>query len=60
MTRDGMTKEAFDSLLEDIMNILLDNGLKATTMGSIAKSLKMSKRSSTRFFQAKARWWKRR
>lgn len=54
MTRDGMTKEAFDSLLEDIMNILLDNGLKATTMGSIAKSLKMSKRTLYEIFSSKS------
>ena len=32
MTREDMTPEAYEELLESITDILLRNGLKATTM----------------------------
>ena len=54
MTREDMTPEAYEELLESITDILLRNGLKATTMDSIAASLQMSKRTLYEIFDNKS------
>lgn len=53
MTREDMTPEAYAALLDSITDILVKNGLKATTMDSIASSLKMSKRTLYEIFSSK-------
>lgn len=54
MTREDMTPEAYSALLDSITDILVKNGLKATTMDSIATSLKMSKRTLYEIFSSKS------
>lgn len=48
-----MTQEAYDAMLSDIMEILIEKGLKSTTMDSVAASLKMSKRTLYEIFSSK-------
>lgn len=54
MTREAMTPEAYSALLESITAILMKNGLKATTMDSIATALQMSKRTLYEIFESKS------
>lgn len=54
MTREDMTPEAYAALLDSITDILVKNGLKATTMDSIATSLRMSKRTLYEIFSSKS------
>lgn len=52
--RRDMTPEAYSALMENIMSLLIKNGLKATTMDSVASSLKMSKRTLYEIFPNKS------
>lgn len=54
MTREDMAPETYASLLSSIMDILLENGLKNTTMDSIALKLKISKRTLYEMFSSKS------
>ncbi|MDE6026630.1 MAG: TetR/AcrR family transcriptional regulator [Muribaculaceae bacterium] len=47
------TKEPNEQLITSIFTILLKNGLKATTMDSVAASLSMSKRTLYEIFESK-------
>ena len=53
MTRNDLSTEAYSTLLEAIMPIILRNGLKATTMDLVASSLSMSKRTLYEIFDSK-------
>lgn len=53
--RNNTSAPTYQSLLNDIMGILLEKGLKATTMSSIASSLKISKRTLYEIFESKSR-----
>lgn len=53
MKREEMSPQAYDSLINGIMMILLQNGLKATTMDSIASALQISKRTLYEIFSSK-------
>lgn len=48
-----MTKEAYSSLLNSIADILIENGIKATSMDLIATSLHISKRTLYEIFDSK-------
>jgi len=54
MKREDMTQEAFDALLTDILQILMEKGPKATTMESVASSLKISKKTLYEIFPSKS------
>ncbi len=45
MTKDRLTPEAYSSLLDSITDILMQNGIKATSMDFIASTLHISKRT---------------
>lgn len=49
----NISKEQYEKILECFMKSLLKNGLKATTMDSIAASLQMSKRTLYEIFGTK-------
>lgn len=53
MKREEVTPEHYNTILESIVPILMRNGLKATTMDSIASSLQMSKRTLYEIFGSK-------
>lgn len=53
MTREDMTPEAYDKLINAIGDLLLTQGLKATTMDSIASALQISKRTLYEIFNSK-------
>ncbi len=53
MTKEEMTPEAYDKLIHSIGELLLKNGLKATTMDSIASALQISKRTLYEIFGSK-------
>ncbi len=53
MTREEMTREAYDHLINSIGQLLFTQGLKATTMDSIAASLQISKRTLYEIFTSK-------
>lgn len=53
MRKEDITKENYDRILECFMRTLMKNGLKATTMDSIASSLQMSKRTLYEIFGTK-------
>lgn len=48
-----MSPQAYDALIDAIMMIFLKNGLKATTMDSIAAKLQISKRTLYEIFSSK-------
>ena len=48
-----MTEEAYETLITAIARILLGSGPKAMTMGSVAKALKMSKKTLYEIFPSK-------
>lgn len=54
MRRDEMTEEAYETLITAIARILLGTGPKAMTMGSVAKALKMSKKTLYEIFPSKS------
>lgn len=54
MTREEMIPEEYDSLILRIGEILIRNGLKATTMDSIASEMQISKRTLYEIFDSKA------
>lgn len=54
MTREEMSPEDYESLIKKIGEILIRNGLKATTMDSIASELQISKRTLYEIFSNKA------
>ena len=49
----AITTEQRDKLLDSILSILLERGLKATTMDSVAEKLQMSKRTLYELFNGK-------
>lgn len=53
MTKEEMHPEAYEKLVNSIEELLLTQGLKATTMDSIAASLQMSKRTLYEIFGSK-------
>lgn len=53
MTREDMTQEAYDALLDAILGILMKKGLKATKMDYVAVVLQMSKRTLYEIFDSK-------
>lgn len=53
MTKEEMTPEAYDKLIQSITELLLSKGVKATTMDSIALSLQISKRTLYEIFGSK-------
>lgn len=53
MKRDEISHELYIKILECFIESLMSNGLKATTMDSIASSLQMSKRSLYEIFSNK-------
>lgn len=53
MTREDMTPDAYDALIDAIGELLLKQGLKATTMDSIASALQISKRTLYEIFNSK-------
>ena len=53
MTKEDMTKEAYEALLDSIIDIVKKNGMVASTMDSIASSLQMSKRTLYEIFNNK-------
>lgn len=53
MKKEEVSKEHLYKILESIMPLLIQNGLKATTMDSIASSLQMSKRTLYEIFGSK-------
>lgn len=53
MKRDDLSDDAFENLVSDISAILVEKGMKATTMDSIASSLKISKRTLYEIFNSK-------
>lgn len=53
MTRDKLTSEEYQQLLCSILDILMANGIKATTMDAIASKLQMSKRTLYEIFTSK-------
>ncbi|MBD5358838.1 MAG: TetR/AcrR family transcriptional regulator [Bacteroides sp.] len=54
MIKDRLTPEAYATLLDSISNILLSNGIKATSMDFIASSLHISKRTLYEVFDSKS------
>lgn len=53
MKREDINSEQINKILEAIMPVLMQNGLKATTMDSLASSLQMSKRTLYEIFGSK-------
>lgn len=53
MTKEEMGAEAYASLLDSIVRIMLRNGIKATTMDYLASRLQMSKRTLYEIFTDK-------
>ncbi len=53
MTREDMSPGAYDALIDAIGQLLLKQGLKATTMDSIASALQISKRTLYEIFNSK-------
>ncbi|MBD5264587.1 MAG: TetR/AcrR family transcriptional regulator [Bacteroides sp.] len=53
MTREEMTPEAYNRLIDAIGELLFTQGLKATTMDSIASALQISKRTLYEIFNSK-------
>lgn len=53
MTREEMSPQAYNELIDSIMMILIQNGLKATTMDSIASKMQISKRTLYEIFSSK-------
>lgn len=53
MTKEEMSPEAYDKLIYSIGELLLTQGLKATTMDSIASELQISKRTLYEIFGSK-------
>lgn len=54
MTKDRLTSEAYSSLLNSIADILMQNGIKATSMDLIASTLHISKRTLYEIFDNKS------
>lgn len=54
MNRENSDAQISDGLLDGITEILLKNGLKATTMDDVAAKLKISKRTLYEIFDSKA------
>jgi AcrR family transcriptional regulator len=53
MTREQMSDEAYTDLLNEILKILMKNGIKATKMDDIATHQQMSKRTLYEIFGSK-------
>lgn len=53
MTRADLKEAEYESLLRKIVPILLQNGLKCTTMDNVAATLGMSKRTLYEIFESK-------
>lgn len=53
MTREDLTPEAYQKLIKTILDFLVQNGIKATTMDSIAAHTRMSKRTLYEIFGSK-------
>lgn len=54
MQRSGLQEEEYQALLDKIVPIMLENGLKATTMDLVAARLGMSKRTLYEIFESKS------
>lgn len=53
MKKEDISKEQFDKILECFLESMMKNGLKGTTMDSLASSLQMSKRTIYEIFGTK-------
>ncbi|MCH5239869.1 MAG: TetR/AcrR family transcriptional regulator [Muribaculaceae bacterium] len=53
MKKEDLTEEQYTKILEEFINSLTKNGLKATTMDGVASSLQMSKRTLYELFGSK-------
>lgn len=53
MKKENVTQEDYNKLLDSIMPVIMKNGLKGTTMDSIASKLQMSKRTLYEIFGSK-------